>query len=108
MIRRPPRSTLFPYTTLFRSTDSYFLHLDAIRVQYSESFMERRRYTEGKGGIYANRTRDKSIVNEYMKGKFPEDWWADIPAGGQISRNELAGYQTQKPEALLERIIKAS
>src|SRR5438067_9071541 len=23
MIRRPPRSTLFPYTTLFRSTDSW-------------------------------------------------------------------------------------
>src|SRR2546429_5195213 len=24
MIRRPPRSTLFPYTTLFRSTDASF------------------------------------------------------------------------------------
>src|SRR5438874_5767125 len=24
MIRRPPRSTLFPYTTLFRSTDHLF------------------------------------------------------------------------------------
>src|SRR3712207_6958124 len=24
MIRRPPRSTLFPYTTLFRSTLAYF------------------------------------------------------------------------------------
>src|SRR2546427_420053 len=24
MIRRPPRSTLFPYTTLFRSIGSYF------------------------------------------------------------------------------------
>src|SRR2546430_12005396 len=24
MIRRPPRSTLFPYTTLFRSTESRF------------------------------------------------------------------------------------
>src|SRR2546426_2531625 len=24
MIRRPPRSTLFPYTTLFRSADSVF------------------------------------------------------------------------------------
>src|SRR2546422_10761842 len=24
MIRRPPRSTLFPYTTLFRSGDEYF------------------------------------------------------------------------------------
>src|SRR2546430_7770444 len=26
MIRRPPRSTLFPYTTLFRSVYSYRLH----------------------------------------------------------------------------------
>src|SRR3712207_628479 len=25
MIRRPPRSTLFPYTTLFRSFSSYFI-----------------------------------------------------------------------------------
>src|SRR3712207_7295368 len=25
MIRRPPRSTLFPYTTLFRSTDNFQL-----------------------------------------------------------------------------------
>src|SRR3712207_7064043 len=24
MIRRPPRSTLFPYTTLFRSAEGYF------------------------------------------------------------------------------------
>src|SRR3989454_12367700 len=27
MIRRPPRSTLFPYTTLFRSTTSGFVQL---------------------------------------------------------------------------------
>src|SRR3712207_7045406 len=26
MIRRPPRSTLFPYTTLFRSAGDYFRH----------------------------------------------------------------------------------
>src|SRR2546429_1301943 len=26
MIRRPPRSTLFPYTTLFRSRDLFALH----------------------------------------------------------------------------------
>src|SRR5437899_4311537 len=26
MIRRPPRSTLFPYTTLFRSTGAFCLH----------------------------------------------------------------------------------
>src|ERR1039458_10757880 len=28
MIRRPPRSTLFPYTTLFRSRDQYFRPVD--------------------------------------------------------------------------------
>src|SRR3712207_9563918 len=32
MIRRPPRSTLFPYTTLFRSLDAlYFLYFDSLQ-----------------------------------------------------------------------------
>src|SRR2546422_3857296 len=30
MIRRPPRSTLFPYTTLFRSINDYLLELEQI------------------------------------------------------------------------------
>jgi len=33
------------------------------------------------------------------------DWWGDIE---NVSGNERLGYPTQKPEALLERIIKAS
>src|SRR3712207_7837398 len=33
MIRRPPRSTLFPYTTLFRSRLVPLAHLDASRQQ---------------------------------------------------------------------------
>src|SRR2546425_13123725 len=39
MIRRPPRSTLFPYTTLFRSTmQEYagFVKSNCMRVIYSE------------------------------------------------------------------------
>src|SRR3989442_5980778 len=32
MIRRPPRSTLFPYTTLFRSDAFHRLHLDQVIV----------------------------------------------------------------------------
>src|SRR3712207_8522173 len=37
MIRRPPRSTLFPYTTLFRSVDSTFAILSvSIAVEVSE------------------------------------------------------------------------
>src|SRR5260370_21309328 len=31
MIRRPPRSTLFPYTTLFRSTTAWPLRLSGYR-----------------------------------------------------------------------------
>src|SRR3712207_8626471 len=31
MIRRPPRSTLFPYTTLFRSTLAMMPHLGRLR-----------------------------------------------------------------------------
>src|SRR5437879_10817871 len=39
MIRRPPRSTLFPYTTLFRS--SGHLSLESTTPSWSESFTGR-------------------------------------------------------------------
>ena len=35
MIRRPPRSTLFPYTTLFRSATPHNPHKVLIRKSYS-------------------------------------------------------------------------
>src|SRR5256885_8517837 len=41
MIRRPPRSTLFPYTTLFRSILSRPAHWDLVNFQDME---EMRRY----------------------------------------------------------------
>lgn len=41
------------------------------------------------------------------RGKVLEDWWIDIWATERY-RNELLGFDTQKPEALLERIIKSS
>ncbi len=37
-----------------------------------------------------------------------EDWWSDIGSGSHISKNERMGYPTQKPLALLGRIITAS
>src|SRR5258708_22254336 len=37
MIRRPPRSTLFPYTTLFRSVSLYFLAPATIALSTSAS-----------------------------------------------------------------------
>src|SRR5438132_8655287 len=40
MIRRPPRSTLFPYTTLFRSMLDPFSPLDEKDRQYAKQLME--------------------------------------------------------------------
>src|SRR3712207_7595188 len=44
MIRRPPRSTLFPYTTLFRSLD-----LDRVRTVFGELEAGARRALDGEG-----------------------------------------------------------
>jgi site-specific DNA-methyltransferase (adenine-specific) len=80
-----------------------------IKIPYSESFLKRREQAEGKGGIFkGGQKKQEEELKKYQEGKLPEDWWNDIPSGGQISRKELVGYPTQKPEALLERIIKAS
>src|SRR2546430_6071161 len=45
MIRRPPRSTLFPYTTLFRSLQALARELQGIRAELRQGFDggERRR-----------------------------------------------------------------
>src|SRR3712207_8552072 len=36
MIRRPPRSTLFPYTTLFRSLQSQLAHVIQYDISYED------------------------------------------------------------------------
>src|SRR5579864_6795728 len=43
MIRRPPRSTLFPYTTLFRSSDLPALKRDANDPLHDQALVELRR-----------------------------------------------------------------
>src|SRR5258705_4764541 len=39
MIRRPPRSTLFPYTTLFRSVNTIFIVREIRRNERQDSFL---------------------------------------------------------------------
>src|SRR5256885_12109564 len=46
MIRRPPRSTLFPYTTLFRSRDESAHHLGRRDLARSDEARERARRRE--------------------------------------------------------------
>ena len=51
---------------------------------------------------------DEAMREQEEQGKVVEDWWVDIPSGGHISKQERMGYRTQKPLALLDRIISAS
>jgi DNA modification methylase len=74
---------------------------------YSKENMERLE-TEGRlvysksGRPYMKRYLDES------KGVPVQDLWVDIDMLRGISGSERLGYPTQKPEALLERIIKMS
>src|SRR5699024_12022004 len=45
MTRRPPRSTLFPYTTLFRSRDKHLIFLSLITYGYSHPLKKTARTT---------------------------------------------------------------
>src|SRR3712207_8454961 len=42
MIRRPPRSTLFPYTTLFRSASYQFELFSGLYIQVADPGLDRR------------------------------------------------------------------
>lgn len=102
--------TSFPnkHDTIFRyvkSNDNILFNKDEILIPYSEETLKRRTYAETKKKGIKFKGKD---IEEYQKGMVPFDWWNDIPSGGQMSRNERIGYPTQKPEKLLDRIIKAS
>ena len=80
--------------------DTWCFNKEDVRLRYAASTVARGAYdsaspTTGDG------------LRDVERGKVPESWWSDIPSGGQISRKELVGYPTQKPLALLRRIIKA-
>lgn len=81
---------------------------DDIRIPYSEATLSRRQYREVSGSGGKGIKFKGAPIAHYQSGRVPGDWWDDIPSGGQISRNERLGYPTQKPLALLERIIRAS
>src|SRR3712207_9283490 len=64
MIRRPPRSTLFPYTTLFRST-----WIVGREVWYVPSAHVAHRYTWGSSSekwFYLERHRWLSVLTNYQ------------------------------------------
>src|SRR2546430_3696030 len=69
MIRRPPRSTLFPYTTLFRSREQspYAEMCAGIRLVVAENI--ERIYRENCQNLGVLTTTDFSIIDKVRRGE---------------------------------------
>src|SRR2546430_17515667 len=76
MIRRPPRSTLFPYTTLFRSTELTKAKLDALQAATDDARQRAEILIHGLGGklgamrssslgVYQITPRDSTEISDY-------------------------------------------
>ena len=91
----------------------FYAKSDAAKFNHDAARIPRKR---GSGSQLQLMERDDSSNDEITeieaacakRGKVISDYWTDIAGDGNIPINECAGYPTQKPLALYERIIKAS
>jgi len=91
----------------YTKTDEY--SLNPCYVPFNESTIRRFNKTDTDGRKYKiNQLKDGRVTKTYMKeeGKLAHDYW-NIPIVN-ITSKEGTGYPTQKPLALLKRIILAS
>src|SRR5438067_117232 len=75
MLRRPPRSTLFPYTTLFRSrllgrtlNLGILAHVDAGKTTLTERLLYAAGVTDAPGSVDAGTTRTDYLSLERQRG----------------------------------------
>src|SRR5258708_16421677 len=101
MIRRPPRSTLFPYTTLFRSLTHVAVRMKGIEVAYalgrerriSGELEEQRRRLQIEIGMLKDPGRVVGLAREKLK--------MGPPAAGDIvpARPRVLPALTAKPSS---------
>jgi site-specific DNA-methyltransferase (adenine-specific) len=93
----------------YTKQQTYQFNVDAVRVPRKPG-THMKLGLDGEGREFQEKTDAKTgkVYRYYLdQGKIPEDYWVDIPSLNWEERERL-GYPTQKPVALLERIIKAS
>ena len=82
---------------LYTKSDKYTFNVDAVREPYNPNTVKTFE-ASSKAGF--------GKVPDLERGKVPEDWWY-FPVVARLHK-ERTGYPTQKPAALLERILLAS
>jgi len=89
-------------------TGKAILHYDSVALQRHPSTMHEKIVIDTDGRPYQRNIKAGKEYRYYLdKGVLPNDWWNDLQALNPAAKERL-GYPTQKPTALLERIIKAS
>src|SRR2546422_6739598 len=69
MIRRPPRSTLFPYTTLFRSLDSRSVARHLVTVRNFFRFAVREGMVEADPTLTLESPRTRRSLPSYLRSE---------------------------------------
>ena len=102
-----PNMKNFPrkHDTILRYTQSDMWTWNTQYVPYAKGFAKKTRKTEAN--IWG--TADPiEMESREKRGKPVEDWWRDVNASWYMPKVEKTGYPTQKPLALLRRVVKAS
>src|SRR5258708_22104462 len=95
MIRRPPRSTLFPYTTLFRSAVSE--HLQGLGAHFGVQLLER----HGRG---VRPTPAARLLESYARQAVGLLRGAER-AAADLQRSEEHTSELQSPDHLVCRLL---
>src|SRR2546430_5468594 len=124
MIRRPPRSTLFPYTTLFRSHPQAQLAAEAGRCaeeqgkfwEYHDALLADQSKLDGAGLVKTVQTlglNEKSFQTCLTGGKFKAQVEQDVQDGTKAGVNGTPGFfingefvNGTQTEAEFEKIIE--
>ena len=92
----------------YGKTGSAFFSVEGAKIPYTQSYIDSHFRDTDENGKKCRKRFDAGKWRTYYpeEGMIPNDVW-DIAYENSMSKNRL-DYPTQKPEALLERIIKAS
>ena len=92
----------------YAKSKAYFFTSENVKIPYNQETVARTNRGAGGSGLKVKGDAEERHKNRLDKdGKVPEDYWIDIPRI-QGNGNERIGYPTQKPEALLQRVIECA